>query len=135
MPDRPIILVAEDDSGIREIARTRLQAAGYQAHTACNGNEAMQRILQLRPHALILDINMPKMDGFQVLEALAARQDVKLIPVMVLSARHDSTDVRRAVQLGAKDYLTKPFSEIQLLARVARLLARPIPAPPQEVIL
>lgn len=132
MPDRPTILVAEDDSGIREIARTRLEAADYQTHTACNGSEAMQRNLALRPHALILDVNMPKMDGFEVLEALAARQDVRRIPVMVLTARHDSADVRRAVQLGAKDYLTKPFSETQLLARVARLLARPVPATPMS---
>jgi two-component system OmpR family response regulator len=72
---------------------------------------------------MILDINMPELDGFGVLEALG--QDAGLTPILVLTARHAAEDVRRAIGLGAKDYLAKPFSESQLLARVARLLRTP----------
>jgi two-component system OmpR family response regulator len=119
MPVRPKIVVADDDSGIRDLIRTRLEMSGYDVHTAKNGREALERIRALRPNAMVLDINMPELDGFGVLEALRA-EGIRL-PVLLLTARHAAEDVRRAVTLGAKDYLTKPFNEAQLLARVARL--------------
>jgi two-component system OmpR family response regulator len=127
MSDKRKILVAEDDSGIRLIIRTRLEAAGYQVETARNGLEAMNVAQAFRPDALVLDINMPELDGFGVLERLQKASETR-IPTLVLTARHAADDVKRAVRLGAKDYLTKPFSETQLMARVARLLR---PAPPR----
>jgi len=129
MQAKPRILVAEDDAGIRDIIRTRLEMAGYETHTARTGVEALKRIRELRPQGLLLDINMPEMDGFGVLSALKAQTEYKAPMVLMLTARHAPDDVRRAVQLGAKDYLTKPFNEVQLLARVARLLRAPIPTP------
>jgi DNA-binding response OmpR family regulator len=129
------ILVAEDDSGVRDLIRTRLNAAGFDTHTATNGLEALMRIGELKPDALVLDINMPEMDGFGVLEALKDNPARARLPVLVLTARHAAEDVRRAVGLGAKDYLTKPFNDAQLLARVARLLRPPIPAPAAADIL
>jgi DNA-binding response OmpR family regulator len=129
------ILVAEDDSGVRDLIRTRLNAAGFDTHTAKNGVEALMRIGELKPDALVLDINMPEMDGFGVLEALKDNPARARLPVLVLTARHAAEDVRRAVGLGAKDYLTKPFNDAQLLARVARLLRPPIPAPAAADIL
>lgn len=138
MSAKPCILVAEDDRGVRDLIRTRLEMAGYAVHTATNGTEALGRIRQLRPHAMVLDISMPLMDGFGVLETLKADVEQRRVPVLVLSARHGAADVRRAVGLGAKDYLTKPFSESQLVARVARLLRPPAPRPPpaqDEVII
>jgi len=129
------ILVAEDDSGVRDLIRTRLNAAGFDTHTAVNGVEALLRIGELKPDALVLDINMPEMDGFGVLEALKDNPARARLPVLVLTARHAAEDVRRAVGLGAKDYLTKPFNDAQLLARVARLLRPPIPAPAAADIL
>ena len=128
LPSRRI-LIAEDDSGIRDLIRTRLNAVGYDTHTAKNGVEALLRIGELKPDALVLDINMPEMDGFGVLEVLKDSPIETRLPVLVLTARHAADDVRRAVGLGAKDYLTKPFNEAQLLARVARLLRPPIPTP------
>jgi DNA-binding response OmpR family regulator len=123
------VLVAEDDPGIRELIRARLTTAGYDTHTAHNGREALQRMRALKPDGLILDINMPELDGFGVLEALKAEEVLKRIPVLVLTARHGAEDVKRAVGLGAKDFLTKPFNDGQLIGRVARLLRAPI-APP-----
>jgi DNA-binding response OmpR family regulator len=129
MSARRCILVAEDDGGVRELIRTRLSDAGYDTHTAKNGVEALMRVGELRPDAMVLDINMPEMDGFGVLEVLRDAPDATRLPVLVLTARHAADDVRRAVGLGAKDYLTKPFNDAQLLARVARLLRAPMPRP------
>lgn len=126
MPPRHLILVAEDDHDVRELIRTRLTAAGFDVHTAHNGAEALARVSTMKPNAMVLDINMPEVDGFSVLAELKARGC--LFPVLVLTARHAADDVRRAVSLGAKDYLTKPFTEAQLQARVARLL-RVVSAP------
>lgn len=132
MPPRPRILIAEDDHGIRDLIRTRLEIAGYEVHLARNGREAVARVKALEFRAMVLDINMPELDGFGVLTELKAENIV--LPVLVLTARHTTDDVRRAIGLGAKDYLTKPFSEAQLLARVARLLRPPIEAPPCEMV-
>ena len=127
MPSNPRILVVEDDSGIREIVRTRLRSVGYEVETARTGFEALSKIDTWHPAAVVLDINMPELDGFGVLEALGPKAGET--PILVLTARHAAEDVRRAIGLGAKDYLAKPFSESQLMARVARLLR---PRPPQD---
>ena len=128
----PSVLVAEDDARIRDLIRARLQMSGYDTHTARDGAEALQRIRDLKPAAVILDINMPILDGFGVLGALQANRLMPKPAVLVLTARHAAEDVKRAISLGAKDYLAKPFSETQLLARVARLLRRPPPPPPRD---
>jgi two-component system OmpR family response regulator len=119
------ILIAEDDAGIRDLVRVRLSQVGYEAHVARNGLEAADRIRDLRPEGVILDINMPGMDGFGVLQFIARERDLRHVRVLVLTARHSAEDVKRAVSLGAKDYLSKPFSEAQLLARVGRLMGSP----------
>lgn len=131
MGPKPRILVAEDDPAIRDLVRTHLSMAGYDVHTANNGVEAVARALALRPNAMVLDINMPELDGFGVLRALKAQGRGANIAVLVLTARLVTDDVRQAIALGAKDYLTKPFTEAQLMARVGRLLrAPPAPAAP-----
>jgi DNA-binding response OmpR family regulator len=126
---RKRILVAEDDPGIRELIRARLTTAGYDTHTAHNGREALERTRALKPDGVVLDINMPELDGFGVLEALRADEALRRVPVLVLTARHATEDVKRAVSLGAKDFLTKPFNDGQLIARITRLLRAPIQVP------
>lgn len=123
------ILVVEDDSGVRDLIRARLHMAGYDVHVARTGSEGLARAFGLRPDAMVLDINLPEMDGFQVLQAMMSERSLAKTPVLILTARHATDDVKRAVTLGAKDYLTKPFSEQQLLARVARLLKPKLEAP------
>lgn len=127
MSVKPRILVVEDDAGVRDLIRARLVLAGFEIHLAHNGAEGLSRALEVRPDAMVLDINMPEMDGFDVLRALWAEN--RLAPTLVLTARHAAEDVRLATSLGARDYLTKPFSEQQLLARISRLL-RPLAAKP-----
>lgn len=116
------VLVVDDELTMRELLSTRLAIAGYDAHEAKDGYEALARLPDLRPSVLILDINMPRMDGFEVLENLRGRDYASGIRIMVLTARNHTADVRRAVALGAHDYLAKPFKDLQFLARMARLL-------------
>lgn len=133
MASRLQILVAEDDQNVRDLIRTRLTGAGFEVHTVRNGAEALEAIRSIKPAAMVLDINMPVMDGFAVLETLKTYR--MLFPILVLTARHAGDDVRRAISLGAKDYLTKPFTEAQLQARVARLLRAAPPASRPAIML
>lgn len=116
------LLVADDDPFIRDLVRTRLQQVGCAVLMARDGLEAIE-VLRSKPvDGVILDVNMPKLDGFGVLAALRSAEPATRTPVLMLTARHAAEDVQRALKLGAKDYLSKPFTEQQLLARVARLL-------------
>lgn len=115
------ILVAEDDAEVRELVRAQLTAAGYEVVVVRNGHEALTRIRTFRLDAVVLDINLPEVDGFGVLEGIREIPGTAGLPVLVLSARHAEQDVRRAVQLGARDYITKPFTAQQLVGRVGRL--------------
>lgn len=121
-PSRQRVFIAEDDRALLELIEIRLQLAGYQTAFARDGMEALRAIGLTRPSGVILDINMPKLDGFGVLKALKSTPHTADIPVMVLTARHAPQDVERAISLGAKDYLAKPFKDEMLLLRVARLL-------------
>ncbi|CAN5350994.1 hypothetical protein BH09PSE1_BH09PSE1_25170 [soil metagenome] len=122
MPYRPRILIAEDDSLMRDVIRTRLDGSGYETHTARTGREAIDRTIVVRPHALLLDINLPEIDGFGVLEAFRKDLPELTIPTIMLTSRRSSDDVQRAVGLGAVDYLTKDAIKSQLLPRLARAL-------------
>lgn len=115
------VLIVDDDPMMRELLATRLGIASYAAFHASDGREGLCRCAEVRPGAVILDINMPRLDGFGFLEGLPS---VARTPphVMVLTARNQMLDVRRAIQLGAQDFLAKPFGDAVLLARVARLL-------------
>ncbi|MGC1305558.1 MAG: response regulator [Caulobacteraceae bacterium] len=121
------VLVAEDDTAIRELIQTQLRLAGYETFSAHNGREALDRVRDWRPQAMLLDINMPVLDGFGVLEELKTADPERRVAVMVLTARHSGEDVRRAIALGAKDFLRKPFTHTDLVNRVRRLL-RPRPS-------
>lgn len=118
------ILVVEDEPFVLELISTRLQIAGYNVTQARDGVRALEMLREVIPDAMLLDINMPGLDGFAVLEQMRAVPRWKLIPTMVLTARNRSEDVGRAMRLGARDYLTKPFDDQQLLMRVARLLRK-----------
>lgn len=114
------ILVVDDDDSIVDLVSTRLIIGGYKVATATDGFEAIRNLKDLEPDAMILDINMPGLDGFGVLEHMRKEGSHKA-PTLVLTARHNAQDVEKAIRLGAKDYLAKPFDDRLLLARVARL--------------
>lgn len=119
---RPRIVVAEDDEAVLELVRTRLEIAGYAVSYARNGHAALEVIRSVQPAALVLDLNMPGLDGFGVLTALRSQKTRALLPTLVLTARHAAEDVKRCLSLGAKDYLAKPFKDKDLLIRVGRLV-------------
>ena len=116
------VLVADDDSTVLALVRTALQNFGMECHMAADGPKALDAARRLRPHAAVLDVNMPGMDGYEVLAAIRAEN----IParVMLLTARQQESDVIRGFTLGADDYVVKPFSPMELVARIKRLVVR-----------
>lgn len=121
-PARPVIVVADDDPTVVALVRTSLQNFGMEAHTASNGASALEMIRNLRPHAAVLDVNMPGMDGYAVLSAV--HTELPSLRVLLLTARQQESDVTRGFALGADDYVIKPFSPMELVARLKRLLGR-----------
>ena len=119
------VLVVDDDPFLIELIMTRLAIAEYDVRGASDGVKAIERLQDFRPEAMVLDINMPRLDGFGVLNYMKAQGLSDKTMTMVLTARNNSEDVAKAISLGAKDYLSKPFKDEQLLARVGRLLSRP----------
>jgi two-component system OmpR family response regulator len=116
------ILVADDDPSLLDLISTRLDLAGYHCFVARDGLECLERLPEVRPAALVLDINMPRKDGFEVLGQMRRMASHLRVPTLILSARNRPDDVRDALALGARDYLAKPFKSELLLARVARLV-------------
>jgi DNA-binding response OmpR family regulator len=119
-PSPRMILVADDDAAIRELVATRLILGGYTVLTARDGRDAVGRMMERRYDGLVLDLNMPNLDGFGVLTQMKNLGGF-LPPTLMLTARRNADDVRTAIKLGARDYLMKPFDEKQLMMRVARL--------------
>ena len=116
------VLVVEDDPGIAEGLELNLALEGYAVRVATSGSEGLELARRWHPALIVLDLMLPLMDGMQVLRAL--REDDDQVPVLILSARGDETDRLRGFRLGADDYVVKPFSLPELLARVAAMLRR-----------
>lgn len=114
------VLLADDDLTVRMVVRSLLQNAGIKCRMACDGNEALQVIRDCRPTAAVLDVNMPGMDGYEVLAAV--RHDMLPVRIILLTARQQEADITRGFTLGADDYVVKPFNPPELLARVKRYL-------------
>ncbi|MBC7670468.1 MAG: response regulator transcription factor [Gemmatimonadaceae bacterium] len=128
---RTRILVVEDDPIILDLITTRLDLAGYDTYFARDGMEGFSRLRELRPAAMVLDINMPRLDGFGLLKKMRQEEMLDHTPTMVLTARNQPDDVKQAIALGARDFLAKPFRDDQLLSRIGRLLRRAPTRPPK----
>ena len=115
------ILIADDDLAVRTILRAVLQREGYEVVEAANGREALEALHQARPALVMLDVEMPEMDGWEALERIRESTDV---PVMMLSAHAGDAHTVRGLRAGADDYVAKPFTKNELLARVDALLRR-----------
>lgn len=103
------ILVVEDDPMVLELITTRLSLAGFHTFNARDGYEGLARLKEVAPAAMILDINMPRLDGFGVLRGMKVLGIA--VPTLVLTARNQSSDVQEALKLGASDFLSKPFQD------------------------
>ncbi|GGX69173.1 response regulator transcription factor [Streptomyces fructofermentans] len=120
--NKGLVLIAEDERHIADLQRRYLSREGFGVHVEADGNEALAAARRLRPVAIVLDIALPGMDGVEICRRL--REDGDWTPIVFVTARDEVTDRILGLELGADDYLTKPFSPQELVARVKSLLRR-----------
>jgi two-component system KDP operon response regulator KdpE len=129
----PRILIVDDERHIVQVVRMNLEMERYQVITASSGTEALERVRQDLPDLVLLDVGMPELDGFETLQLL---REVSDVPVIMLTVRSDEDDIIRGLELGADDYITKPFRARELSSRIRTVLRRTRgPAPPESAIL
>ncbi|WP_240322700.1 response regulator transcription factor [Austwickia chelonae] len=121
-PGRELILVVDDDATVREVVVGYLRAAGFDTCEAVDGPNALEKVRAAKPHLLVLDLNLPGMDGLEVFRRL--RADIGATPVVMLTARGEEPDRVLGFEIGADDYVTKPFSPRELVLRVRSVLRR-----------
>ncbi len=119
---QPLVLVAEDSPTIRAVLTAQLGAHGYRVVQATNGREALERLWQDSPDVALLDIDMPELDGMEVLDVVVSEPELATIPVLFLTGRASSEDVAEGLARGAHDYLRKPVESTELAARVRAAL-------------
>jgi two-component system, sensor histidine kinase and response regulator len=126
MPDsrKTRILIIDDDIGFRDLLRIHLSSAGYQVQVADDGVTGGRALLEHPPDLIVSDVNMPFLDGFELLSLLRADAETAAIPVILLSGRSDGDTMAKAVELGAADFLTKPVTRDQLLESIEACLSR-----------
>ena len=117
-----LILVADDDDDVRELVVFRLERAGYRVVTAADGQEAVEVALERSPDVCVIDVMMPKLDGYQVTERLRASPGLAQVPIVLLTASVQDAAVSRGFEVGASDYIKKPFGPDELLERIAAAL-------------
>jgi two-component system, OmpR family, response regulator MtrA len=132
-PDRRLVLVVEDEPAIADVISMYLERSGYRVATAADGATALETIRIRQPAAIILDIGLPGLDGIEICRRLRARGD--WTPVLFVTARDDEIDRVVGLELGADDYVTKPFSPRELVARVTSVLRRSEPRPDGKTVL
>ena len=121
---RPLVLVADDDPDILALVSFRLKRAGYTVVQATNGEEAVHLALEHEPDLAILDVMMPRVDGYEATRRLREHEATRRTPVILLTARVQESDIARGFDAGADDYVKKPFSPQELGARVQAVLGR-----------
>ena len=128
MERQKTVLIVEDEKNIVDILRFNLQREGYQTSEAYDGEDGLNRARSERPDLILLDVMLPKMNGFDVCRAL--REGGDNVPVIILTAREEETDKVLGLEIGADDYITKPFSMRELIARVGANIRRTAMAAP-----
>ena len=126
MADAKVLLV-DDDPVILKLLQVNFEMEGYTVLTANDGVEGLEKARAERPDVVILDIMMPRMDGLEVTRELKGDDSTKEMPILLLSAKAQASDIQLGREVGADDYLTKPFDPLELLERVSEILkSRPI---------
>ena len=121
---RPLVLVADDDPDILSLVTLRLERSGYDVVGAGDGEEALTAALARAADLALLDVMMPKLDGYEVTARLRAHEATRHMPIILLTARVQEADIARGVDAGADDYVRKPFSTQELRGRVQAALGR-----------
>ncbi len=128
MAKSPMVLVVEDESALADLLRYNLEREGYRVAVAVDGEEALMLSSEAPPDLVLLDWMLPKASGVEVCRRLRARQETRNTPVVMLTARDEESDRVRGLDMGADDYVTKPFSMSELLARIRAVMRRIRPA-------
>jgi DNA-binding response OmpR family regulator len=118
------ILIAEDERDIRDLVAFTLRFAGYEVVAAANGEEAVLMAPKENPDLILMDVRMPRMTGYDACRVLKANPDLKDIPVVFLSAKGQDSEIATGLEVGAEEYLLKPFAPDQLTERVKAILAK-----------
>ena len=130
----PLVMVIEDEKEIRDLVRYNLERAGFRVAVVGDGEEGLQRLFASRPDLLVLDLMLPGRNGLEILREVRGEATTRDLPVIVLTARSAEMDKLLGFEHGADDYLTKPFSPRELVARVQALLRRTQPGPEEGVV-
>ena len=128
MSDQPTVLVVEDEAAQREVLSYNLEAEGFRVQRAENGEEALLLVEEGAPDVIVLDWMLPNVSGIEVCRQLKTRPETRTIPIIMLSARSEEVDKVRGLETGADDYVVKPYSVIELMARVRSQLRRVRPS-------
>jgi DNA-binding response OmpR family regulator len=120
----PTILVADDEEDLRELVSYRLSRSGYEVVEAVDGQEAFELATERAPDLMVLDVMMPRLDGYELTRRVREQDSLRSVPVILLTARSQESDVSRGFDVGADDYLKKPFNPDELVARVRAVLGR-----------
>ena len=131
---KPLILIVEDEPSLSTLLRYNVEKEGYRVVEANDGEEALVLVQEELPELIILDWMLPKVSGIEVCRRLRARVETKNLPIIMLTARGEDADRVRGLDTGADDYLTKPFSMTELLARIRAVLRRIRPALAEDVV-
>ena len=132
---QPHVLLVEDEPAQREVLAYNLESEGYAVSRAENGEEAMLQVAEITPDLVILDWMMPLMSGIEVCRQLKTREETRNIPIIMLSARSEEVDTVRGLETGADDYVVKPYSLRELMARVRTQLRRSRPGASGETLI
>ena len=120
----PLVLVAEDERDIRELIVISLELEGFNVVEVPNGEEAVKKAKEIKPDLILMDVRMPKMTGYEACKALKSEDTTKDIPVVFLSAKGQEAEVNTGLDLGAEEYLLKPFAPDELSGRVTKILGK-----------
>ena len=129
---KPLILIAEDEPAQMELLRYNMEAAGFRTIVANDGASALSLVDEEKPDLVVLDWMLPELSGIEVCRRIRARPETRAMPVIMLTARGEESDRVRGLETGADDYLVKPFSQAELVARIRALLRRARPALTEE---
>jgi CheY-like chemotaxis protein len=118
------ILIAEDERDIRDLVAFTLRFAGYEVFAAANGEEAVEMAPQVNPDLILMDVRMPRMTGYEACRIMKLKPELRDIPIVFLSAKGQESEIQQGLDVGAEEYLLKPFAPDQLTTHVKTILAK-----------
>lgn len=117
------ILVADDERDIRDLIAITLQFAGHEVITTANGEDAVNEAKKIKPDLILLDVRMPKIDGYEACRLIKENPNLKDVPIIFLSAKGQTSEISKGLEVGADEYILKPFSPVDLTKKINQMLS------------